>query len=63
MINKSLIIGLGQLSRPVAKYVKEKTGFDTYGFDINRKAMESDVAGNTVTADKDNLGNTPTSCI
>lgn len=40
-INKVLIIGLGQLGLPVAKYVKEKTCFDTYGFDINRKAVEN----------------------
>lgn len=36
---KVLIIGLGQLGLPVAKYVKEK-GFDTYGYDINPNAME-----------------------
>ncbi len=35
---KVVIIGLGQLGLPVAKFVKEK-GFDTYGFDINEKAM------------------------
>ncbi|MGI0043024.1 MAG: NAD(P)-binding domain-containing protein [Nitrososphaeraceae archaeon] len=39
-INKVLIIGLGQLGLPVAKYVKEKTDFDTYGFDIKEEAME-----------------------
>jgi len=39
-INKVLVIGLGQLGLPVAKYVKERAGFDTYGFDINSKAME-----------------------
>ncbi|MBA3978774.1 MAG: hypothetical protein H0X50_11395, partial [Nitrosopumilus sp.] len=38
-INKVVVIGLGQLGLPVAKYVKEK-GFDAYGFDINEKAME-----------------------
>jgi UDP-N-acetyl-D-mannosaminuronate dehydrogenase len=37
--NKVVVIGLGQLGLPVAKYVKEK-GFDAYGFDINEKAME-----------------------
>ncbi|HYO06898.1 MAG TPA: NAD(P)-binding domain-containing protein, partial [Phototrophicaceae bacterium] len=37
--NKILVIGLGQLGLPVAKYVKEK-GFDAYGYDINEKAME-----------------------
>jgi UDP-N-acetyl-D-mannosaminuronate dehydrogenase len=38
-VNKVVVIGLGQLGLPVAKYVKEK-GFDTYGYDINEKAME-----------------------
>ncbi|KAA2279156.1 NAD(P)-binding domain-containing protein, partial [Candidatus Nitrosocosmicus agrestis] len=38
--NKVVIIGLGQLGLPVAKYVKEH-GFDTYGYDINQKAMQS----------------------
>jgi UDP-N-acetyl-D-mannosaminuronate dehydrogenase len=37
---KVVVIGLGQLGLPVAKYVKEK-GFDTYGYDINPKAMEN----------------------
>jgi UDP-N-acetyl-D-mannosaminuronic acid dehydrogenase len=36
---KVLIIGLGQLGFPVARYVKER-GFDTYGYDISTKAME-----------------------
>jgi UDP-N-acetyl-D-mannosaminuronate dehydrogenase len=36
---KVVIIGLGQLGLPVAKYVKEK-GFETYGYDISVKAME-----------------------
>jgi len=35
---KVLIIGLGQLGLPVARYVKEK-GFDTYGYDINSKTL------------------------
>jgi len=35
-----VIIGLGQLGLPVAKYVKEH-GFDTYGYDINQKTMQS----------------------
>jgi len=35
-----LIIGLGQLGLPAAKYVKEG-GFDTYGYDINPSAMET----------------------
>jgi len=37
--NKVLIIGLGQLGLPVAKYVNEK-GFDTYGYDISHQAIE-----------------------
>lgn len=35
---KVLVIGLGQLGLPVAKYVKER-GFNSYGYDINEKAM------------------------
>ena len=38
-LNKAIIIGLGQLGLPVAKYVKER-GFDTYGYDISPKAMD-----------------------
>ncbi len=38
--SKVVIIGLGQLGLPVAKYVKEH-GFDTYGYDINQKTMQS----------------------
>ena len=34
-----MIIGLGQLGIPVARYVSEK-GFDTYGYDISHQAME-----------------------
>jgi nucleotide sugar dehydrogenase len=37
--DKILVIGLGELGLPVAKYVKEK-GFDTYGYDINIKAID-----------------------
>ncbi|HET7148986.1 MAG TPA: NAD(P)-binding domain-containing protein [Candidatus Nitrosopolaris sp.] len=37
--NKVLIVGLGQLGLPVARYVKER-GFDTFGYDISTKAME-----------------------
>ena len=37
--NKVLVIGLGQLGLPVAKYVKEK-GFDTYGYDLSHEAIE-----------------------
>ena len=36
---KILIIGLGQLGLPVAKYVKDR-GFDVYGYDISTKAIE-----------------------
>jgi UDP-N-acetyl-D-mannosaminuronic acid dehydrogenase len=36
---KVLVIGLGQLGLPVAKYVKER-GFDTYGYDISEEAIE-----------------------
>src|SRR2546426_4997202 len=38
-ITKVLVIGLGQLGLPVAKYVKER-GFDAYGYDISPKAMD-----------------------
>jgi UDP-N-acetyl-D-mannosaminuronic acid dehydrogenase len=37
--NKILVIGLGQLGLPVAKYVKER-GFDLYGYDISIKAID-----------------------
>jgi len=36
---KILVIGLGQLGLPVAKYVKDR-GFDVYGYDISTKALE-----------------------
>ncbi|HYV51662.1 MAG TPA: NAD(P)-binding domain-containing protein, partial [Candidatus Eisenbacteria bacterium] len=39
VFDKVLIVGLGQLGLPVAKYVKEK-GFDTYGYDSSTNAME-----------------------
>jgi UDP-N-acetyl-D-mannosaminuronic acid dehydrogenase len=39
VFDKVLIVGLGQLGLPVAKYVKER-GFDTYGYDISTSAME-----------------------
>ena len=35
---KVLIIGLGRLGLPVAKYVNDK-GFDVYGYDINSESM------------------------
>ena len=37
---KILVIGLGQLGLPVAKYVKEK-GFDVYGYDNNQLVMDN----------------------
>lgn len=40
LIQRVLVIGLGQLGLPVAKYVKEH-GFDTFGYDINQKTMQS----------------------
>jgi len=39
MFKKVLVVGVGQLGLPVAKYVKGK-GFDTYGYDINPHALE-----------------------
>ena len=36
---KALVVGLGQLGLPVAKYLTER-GFETYGYDINNTAME-----------------------
>jgi UDP-N-acetyl-D-mannosaminuronic acid dehydrogenase len=38
-IRKVLVIGLGQLGLPVAKYVKER-GFETFGYDINPVRMQ-----------------------
>ena len=37
--NKVVVIGLGQLGLPVARFVKEK-GFDVYGYDINAFTMD-----------------------
>lgn len=37
--NKVLVIGLGQLGLPVAKYVKQR-GFETYGYDMNSERMK-----------------------
>ncbi len=36
---KVLVVGLGQLGLPVAKYLTDR-GFDVYGYDINKSAME-----------------------
>jgi len=38
-INKVLVIGLGQLGLPVAKYVNQR-GFETYGYDMNSERMK-----------------------
>jgi UDP-N-acetyl-D-mannosaminuronic acid dehydrogenase len=38
-INKVLVIGLGQLGLPVAKYVKQRS-FETYGYDMNSERMK-----------------------
>jgi len=38
IFEKVLVVGLGQLGLPVAKYLTER-GFDTYGYDINNMAM------------------------
>jgi len=37
--NKVLVIGLGQLGLPVAKYVKQR-GFETFGYDMNSEKMK-----------------------
>ena len=36
--SKVLVVGLGQLGLPVAKYIKER-GYDAYGYDISSTAM------------------------
>jgi UDP-N-acetyl-D-mannosaminuronate dehydrogenase len=38
-VKKVLVIGLGQLGLPVAKYVKDR-GYETFGYDINRRRVE-----------------------
>ena len=38
-INKVLVIGLGQLGLPVAKYVKQR-GFETFGYDMNSERIK-----------------------
>ena len=38
-IKKVLVIGLGQLGLPVAKYVKDR-GFETFGYDSNHRRLE-----------------------
>jgi len=37
--NKVLVVGLGQLGLPLAKYIKER-GYDAYGYDISSTAMQ-----------------------
>src|SRR5215212_1038340 len=37
-LKKVLVIGLGQLGLPVAKYILDK-GFDVYGYDINNETL------------------------
>lgn len=39
-LKRVLVIGLGQLGLPVAKYIKQRGGFDVYGYDISSKAMD-----------------------
>jgi UDP-N-acetyl-D-mannosaminuronic acid dehydrogenase len=39
IFNKVVVIGLGQLGLPVAKYIKEK-GFEVFGYDINAFTMD-----------------------
>ena len=39
VFEKVLVVGLGQLGLPVAKYLFDR-GFDTYGYDINASAVE-----------------------
>jgi UDP-N-acetyl-D-mannosaminuronic acid dehydrogenase len=39
IFNKVVVIGLGQLGLPVAKYIKER-GFDVFGYDINAFTMD-----------------------
>ena len=56
---KVLVIGLGQLGLPVAKYVKDRGGFDTYGYDISTKAMDraQKIAGIKRIGDNNSTGN------
>ena len=39
VFKKVLVVGLGQLGLPVAKYLVDR-GFDTYGYDIDNSAVE-----------------------
>jgi UDP-N-acetyl-D-mannosaminuronate dehydrogenase len=38
--NRIMVVGLGQLGLPVAKYVKDRGFDDVYGYDISHEAME-----------------------
>ncbi len=60
---KVLVIGLGQLGLPVAKYIKDRGGFDTYGYDISTKAMDraQKIAGIKRIGDNNNNNNGNTS--
>jgi UDP-N-acetyl-D-mannosaminuronate dehydrogenase len=57
---KVLVIGLGQLGLPVAKYIKDRGGFDTYGYDISTKAMDraQKIAGIKRIRDNNNYNST-----
>jgi UDP-N-acetyl-D-mannosaminuronate dehydrogenase len=50
---------LGQLDLPVAKYIKDRGGFDTYGYDISTKAMDraQKIAGIKRIGDSNNNNN------
>ena len=39
-LSRVLVVGLGQLGLPVAKFMKEQEEFDVYGYDISSKAMD-----------------------
>ena len=67
--SKVLVIGLGQLGLPVAKYIKDRGGFDTYGYDISTKAMDraQKIAGIKRIGDNNNStgnnGNSASVCV
>ena len=50
---------MGQLGLPVAKYIKDRGGFDTYGYDISTKAMDraQKIAGIKRIGDSNNNNN------
>src|SRR3954469_2238424 len=50
---------MGQLGLPVAKYIKDRGGFDTYGYDISTKAMDraQKIAGIKRIGDNNNNNN------